>query len=448
MLVEHRQFFVPFTKVDKEKRIVWGIAQTEEPDSQDDLLTYEASVDAFQKWQGNIREMHDPKAVGSAVRIICDPVARKIMVGSYISKGAEDTWQKILDGTLRGYSIGGGVVNGTREFIKRLGRSVRKVTAYVLDELSLVDTPANSHCVITAVQKRGSTLVATDVLGAAPIARVASDVLSQTHGVGNMKNALKKRAKIKTLVPFAKSLGDKDELIVARVSDFTKAANGDFLLAKSASVQKLTKGDLEGDGYMDDADEAPEEAPVVDLQGHAENAALMHKDLCKMAGLDHEQHYADVTDEDEDEDGEGTGEGEPGESMGKNFRARGRRISKRHTARSNKSDVEKIVGSIVGPLAKSIDGLNAKIETLQAGPAARRDSTEGTVLQKNAADGTAEPSDLDAKLGELKKAFESRDAMLEKGVRTPDERRAGEQLAKKIATLEGEVKYIRNGGSL
>ena len=104
----------PIEMIKKEQRIVSGIATADNIDKSNDIVDFAASEIAFKNWQGNIREMHAPIAVGKAISY--KPLKMKgpdgqeynaIQVEAYISKGAEDTWQKILDGTLRAFSIGG-----------------------------------------------------------------------------------------------------------------------------------------------------------------------------------------------------------------------------------------------------------------------------------------------------------------------------------------------------
>jgi len=101
------RLFAPIEKINKEKRTVSGWATGEGIDKQDEVVSYDASKDAFSDWPGNIREMHEPRAVGKAIEIIPDDDARKVWVTAKISKGANDTWEKILDKTLTGFSIGG-----------------------------------------------------------------------------------------------------------------------------------------------------------------------------------------------------------------------------------------------------------------------------------------------------------------------------------------------------
>ena len=111
---------MPLMKVDKERRLVHGFATLDNLDKQADIVTKAASVGAFTRFRGNIREQHDPhKAVGRIINFkedsLHDPDTGKtysgVFVSAYVSKGAEDTWQKVLDGTLTGFSIGGRITD-------------------------------------------------------------------------------------------------------------------------------------------------------------------------------------------------------------------------------------------------------------------------------------------------------------------------------------------------
>src|SRR5579885_403033 len=98
-------------KIDEERREVWGRATREELDKQGDIVDFEASKAAFLEWPGNVREQHDPKkAVGTAIAVQPQDADQSIWVGVRVSKGAPDTWEKVKDGTLKGFSIGGKVL--------------------------------------------------------------------------------------------------------------------------------------------------------------------------------------------------------------------------------------------------------------------------------------------------------------------------------------------------
>lgn len=138
---------MPFVKVNDDERTVEGFATTEDIDKQGELVDYGASKEAFKDWTGNIREMHEAKAVGKAVEWKPDDDKRGVYVKAYISKGAQDTWEKIKDGTLKAFSIGGQTVNKISQIVKDAdsgtSRNVTRITKYKLTELSLVDNPAN-----------------------------------------------------------------------------------------------------------------------------------------------------------------------------------------------------------------------------------------------------------------------------------------------------------------
>jgi len=158
---------VPFTKVNREKRTVSGFATLDNLDQTGDVVSAEASLKAFENFRGNIREMHGSNAVGKMVSFrpetFYDPATKEfyngVYVDAYISKGAQDTWEKILDGTLAGFSIGGKIVDSENEVNKSTGKTVRFIKDYALMELSVVDSPANELCNILSVQKMNGQLV-------------------------------------------------------------------------------------------------------------------------------------------------------------------------------------------------------------------------------------------------------------------------------------------------
>ena len=158
---------VPFTKVNREKRTVSGFATLDNIDQTGDVVTAEASMKAFENFRGNLREMHQPLAVGKVVSFkpetFFDPQTKEfyngVYVDAYISKGAQDTWEKVLDGTLQGFSIGGKIIESDNEVNKSTGKSVRFIKDYSLMELSIVDSPANELCNIVSIEKMNGQLV-------------------------------------------------------------------------------------------------------------------------------------------------------------------------------------------------------------------------------------------------------------------------------------------------
>lgn len=150
----------PIAKVDKEKRTVSGFATLDNIDRHGDIVTSDASERAFARFRGNLREMHAPIAIGKVLSFHPEDYFDKesgktykgIYVNAYVSKGAQDTWEKVLDGTMTGFSIGGNIVNSS--FEPGDDKEDRRVIKeYDLMELSLVDSPANPLASIFSIQK-------------------------------------------------------------------------------------------------------------------------------------------------------------------------------------------------------------------------------------------------------------------------------------------------------
>jgi len=157
----HLNIAVPFAKVDKENRTVSGFATLDNIDRQGDVVLASASKEAFASFRGNIREMPQSIAAGRVVAFRedqgFDPETQKfyraIYVTAYVSKGAQDTWEKVLDGTLSGFSIGGNINESEPFYDPEFDKSVRIIKNYSLVELSLVDSPANQLANVFSISK-------------------------------------------------------------------------------------------------------------------------------------------------------------------------------------------------------------------------------------------------------------------------------------------------------
>ena len=152
---------MPISKIDEEKRIVSGFATLDNIDKQGDRVLPEASEKAFANFRGNVRLMHQPIPAGKVVSFrsdtFFDPETKKqytgVFVDAYVSKGAQDIWEMVLDGTLTGFSIGGAIKDTDNELDEESNRTVRVIKEYDLVELSLVDSPANQFANIFSIQK-------------------------------------------------------------------------------------------------------------------------------------------------------------------------------------------------------------------------------------------------------------------------------------------------------
>lgn len=136
--------YAPIIRIDAGKREVEGVATSEAVDSYGTIFSYEASKQAFQRWIGrtaNVREMHDRRAVGKGIGVQFDDANKQVIVRSRVSRGAEDTWIKIQEGVLSGYSVG--AINPVWGQIERDGKTYPYLTSYDLAELSYVDNASN-----------------------------------------------------------------------------------------------------------------------------------------------------------------------------------------------------------------------------------------------------------------------------------------------------------------
>jgi hypothetical protein len=187
---------MPIGKVDVERRMVSGFATLDNIDKQGDIVTTESSVEAFKNFRGNLREMHQPSAVGKIVSFkedrYFDPAVKKfysgVYVSAYVSKGAQDAWEKVLDGTYKGFSIGGNIKNWDDAYNDDLKKSIRIIKEYDLFELSLVDNPANQFANIVSIEKVNGNNVVGGYLSKAEIENVFWDSETGIVMVSELEN--------------------------------------------------------------------------------------------------------------------------------------------------------------------------------------------------------------------------------------------------------------------
>ena len=151
------RFYWPITKVDAEQRMVWGYASTQAQDDQGETISREALAGALDDYMrfANIREMHQPSAVGVAKEATVDD--KGLYLGAKIVDG--DAWQKVVEGVYKGFSIGGRVT--ARD---PANRSV--ITGLTLTEISVVDRPANPEAIFDCWKLAGgmATVAATSTV--------------------------------------------------------------------------------------------------------------------------------------------------------------------------------------------------------------------------------------------------------------------------------------------
>ena len=132
------RIYAPLQKIDEEQRMVYGYASTEALDSQGEIIkrdAIEAALPEFMRF-GNIREMHQPSAVGKAKGATVDDK------GLYLAAKIVDdeAWAKVKEGVYSGFSVAGRVT--ARDPMQK-----HVITGCQLSEISLVDRPANPEAV-------------------------------------------------------------------------------------------------------------------------------------------------------------------------------------------------------------------------------------------------------------------------------------------------------------
>ena len=154
------RMFARLTKVNEVRHEVTGVLAEEAPDKSGEIFDYESSKPFFKAWNaefekategrslGNVREMHQPVAIGKFVRVEYDDAAKQIVVTAKIVDGR--AWQKVTEGVYTGFSIGGKYVKSWRD-----GEYVRYTAEP--NEGSLVDNPCMYGAHFSAIKADGTT---------------------------------------------------------------------------------------------------------------------------------------------------------------------------------------------------------------------------------------------------------------------------------------------------
>jgi hypothetical protein len=286
---------MPIGKVDVERRMVSGFATLDNIDKQDDIVDTKASLQAFNNFRGNLREMHQPSAVGKIVSFkedrYFDPSTKKfysgVYVSAYVSKGAQNAWEKVLDGTYTGFSIGGNIKSWDDAFNEEMNRSIRVIKEYDLFELSLVDSPANQFANIVSIEKQDGHNVIDGMLSKVETenifwdaetglvmvsdseSQVSPSTQKQMQNIGFVeKNDSEKADMIKFLVDSAKGINTSK--ITKEVSPMTDTTDSTIVEVEEVKTAPEAQPAVEEVTVVTDApavdDEAPvaEEAPVAD----------------------------------------------------------------------------------------------------------------------------------------------------------------------------------------
>ena len=157
------RIFVPITKVDVGRRLVYGAIAEEVPDKSGEIMDYATAKPQFEAWSseiakasggrsvGNLRAMHGQVAAGKLETISFDDDAKRIEACGKVVDDAE--WNKVLEGVYTGFSMGG-------KYVKRWkdanDPSLTRYTPKPL-EVSLVDNPCIPTATFEVVKEDGSS---------------------------------------------------------------------------------------------------------------------------------------------------------------------------------------------------------------------------------------------------------------------------------------------------
>ncbi len=185
--------YAPITKFEEQpdgSLIFQGFATTERLDGQNEIATQDGADRAIEKWGGNVREMHQPEAVGSSLDVVRSESPRGYFIRGRVSAGAPNTIIKVKDGTLKGLSVGGVVLPNGRVGVRvtselaqtyglppeKVGKAITMLKDWEMTELSLVDAPANPDCMISIAKMSNGQVAFSDVIAKGEMEEFTADV--------------------------------------------------------------------------------------------------------------------------------------------------------------------------------------------------------------------------------------------------------------------------------
>ncbi|MGA9598924.1 MAG: hypothetical protein WBS22_01440 [Methylocystis sp.] len=185
--------FVPLTKVDAQRRLVYGVVTAEAPDRGNEICDYATTKPYYQKWSaeflkasggkslGNLRAMHGKVAAGRLEAINFNDDERQIEICAKIVDDAE--WRKVEAGVYTGFSQGGGYVQRWPD------ANDPNLTRYTANpsEISLVDLPALPNATFSLIKLDGA--VETQRFAASEVASEVEQVWMAQDGKTFKKKA-------------------------------------------------------------------------------------------------------------------------------------------------------------------------------------------------------------------------------------------------------------------
>jgi hypothetical protein len=153
---------------------VYGIVSSESVDSAGEIVRADAvrkALDGYMRFPA-LREMHGLSAAGTTLEIGVDDDGITRIVGHVVD---ENAIRKVKQNVYRGFSLGGKVT-------KRNGDNSKIIEGITINEISLVDRPAQPDAVLEVWKADGMTAPAAP-LGQKPITGDAMDAVSSIGGL-------------------------------------------------------------------------------------------------------------------------------------------------------------------------------------------------------------------------------------------------------------------------
>ncbi len=155
------RMFIPITKVDTARRLVYGLATAETEDRAGEICDYASTKPLYEKWSeeiakstrgksfGNLRAMHGPVAAGKVTAITFNDAGKQIEICAKVVDDAE--WAKVVEGVYTGFSQGGAY--------ERRWTDEEGLTRYTAapNEISLVDLPCLPQATFEMIKADGTS---------------------------------------------------------------------------------------------------------------------------------------------------------------------------------------------------------------------------------------------------------------------------------------------------
>jgi hypothetical protein len=369
---------MPIGKVDKERRVVSGFATLDNVDKQGDVVDTSASLTAFKNFRGNLREMHQPSAVGKVVSFkedrYFDPQTKKfysgVYVSAYVSKGAQDAWEKVLDGTYSGFSIGGNIKKFDDQYNEGMDKAVRIIKEYELHELSLVDNPANQFANIFSIEKVNGETTVDGYLAKTEIENVFWDSENDIVLLSDADSALSPSSgKEMQNIGFVEKTDSENSEMVKFLVDSAKGINTIEINKEVSPMDETTNEAVEvtaeavaAEAAVEEAQVAPEadtsvEATDVDVE-KSYDEDMKDKKMKDEDEMNKSKSMDSMDDEEDDED-------EDEMSKAKSMNSEDKKVDDTEVAKSN-DVVESAVADLTATVTKAFSDLSEIVKAQAA----------------------------------------------------------------------------------